>query len=350
MKGHRFLVLDGMRGIAAFAVLWGHAAFGLGAPWHPVHAYLAVDFFFALSGFVIAYAYESRIAAGFGFQAFARQRLIRLYPLIFAGAVLGALAFDPGFTGRGTELFWLDASAFLLLPFGLMLGMPAFPVNMPVWSLFFELCANAAYWVQARGRQDFAKSFIFLAAGIFVLGVLAHMAGGLVDIGSSSLPSFLSGFPRVAVSYTIGVLMFRTRLHERLPPMPDFCPALALAALLAVPACGWWFDMACVLFFFPVLLAAGAQARETPGLRTFWWLGGALSYPVYVLHEPVLRATFRLHGDCLTGIMLAVAVSAVLLFLYDEPLRRYLARHGDVRRQRQIDDVAEDRHQRRTDP
>lgn len=326
MKGQRFLVLDGMRGIAAFAVMWGHAAFGLGAPFGPVHAYLAVDFFFALSGFVIAYAYEARIAAGLGFGAFARLRAIRLYPMILAGAVLGALAYDPG-SGVGAKIFWLDASAAMLLPFGLAYSLPGYPVNSPVWSLFFEFCANAVHWFQARKpRQESAKIWIFLAASIFVLGFIAHQEGGLVNVAASSWLSFLAGFPRVAVPYTIGVLAFRYRLHERLPPVPDFVPAILLAGLLLLPACGWWLDMLCLLVFFPLLLAAGAQARETRGLRRLWHISGALSYPLYAVHEPVLRATLRLHGNCLTGMVLAVAVSALLLRCYDEPLRRFLSR------------------------
>jgi peptidoglycan/LPS O-acetylase OafA/YrhL len=329
MKSQRFLVLDGMRGIAAFAVLWLHAGLGFASPFYPRHGYLAVDFFFALSGFVVAHAYEARIAAGLSFTGFAGIRLIRLYPMIFAGAVLGALAFNPGWSGTNITLAWLDASIFLVLPFGLLFHLSAFPVNSPVWSLFFEFCANAVYFFTARrpGR-DAARTVILIAASAVVLAAVAHLVGGLSAVGFSSVASFLAGFPRVAVSFAIGVLIFRYRLHEHLPRVADFFPALALAALLAVPDCGWWYDMLCVLVAFPLLLCLGARASETPQLQGFWYWGGALSYPLYVIHEPALRAVFWLHGGGLAAVAVAVVLSWALLLCYDEPLRRRLGRRA----------------------
>lgn len=324
MKAQRFLVLDGMRGIAALAVLWSHAGFGFGH-YYPPHGYLAVDFFFALSGFVLAHAYAARIAAGLSFRAFARLRLIRLYPMIFAGGIIGVLAFNPGWARGGAELFWFDATAFLLLPLGLAFHAAPFPVNVPIWSLFFELCANAAYWAAARRPGDAARGVIFIAAMAGLLGGIAYVAGGLRDVGMASAISFLAGFPRVAVSFALGVLIFRYRLHERLPRMPDICPALALAAALAMPACGWWYDMGCVLAVFPLLLCLGAQARESIALHRLWYWGGALSYPLYVIHEPLLRAAFRLHLPYGLALAAPVAAAWVLLRWYDTPVRRRLA-------------------------
>ncbi len=332
MKAQRFLVLDGMRGIAAFAVLWGHAGFGFGAPWYPRHGYLAVDFFFALSGFVIAHAYTARVQAGLGFRAFAWRRLIRLYPMIFAGGVLGALAFSPGWSGGADKLFWLNAASFVLLPLGLAFHEAAFPANTPIWSLFFEVCANVAYYVAARRPGgDAMRAVLLIVGAAALLAVIAHLAGGVRDVGFSSIPSFLAGFPRVAVSFTAGVVIWQYRLHEHLPRLPDFAAALGLAALLAVPDCGWWYDMGCVLLAFPLLLCLGAQARETPQLHRLWYWCGALSYPVYAIHEPVLRAVFRLHGHGVAAMVLAVALSWVLLRFYDEPLRRHWARRGAIK-------------------
>jgi peptidoglycan/LPS O-acetylase OafA/YrhL len=329
MKTQRFLVLDGMRGIAALGVLWSHAGFGFSAPFYPRHGYLAVDFFFALSGFVIAHAYATRIQAGLGFRAFAWRRFVRLYPMIFAGGVLGALAFSPGWNGGAHNLLWLNAASFLLLPLGLAFHDAAFPANTPIWSLFFEACANVAYYIAARRPGgDTMRAVLLLAGGAALLAVIAHLAGGLRDVGFSSIPSFLAGFLRVAVSFTAGVFIWRYRLHEHLPSLPDFAVALGLAALLAVPDCGWWYDMGCVLLAFPLLLCLGAQARETPQLHRLWYWCGALSYPVYAIHEPILRAVFRLHGHYVTAMLLAVATSWLLLRLYDEPLRRRLVLAG----------------------
>src|SRR6204780_4912905 len=95
-----FEVLDGLRGSAAFLIVIFHLfnySFGFHGPWALVkHAYLAVDFFFALSGFVVAYAYDDRWTRMTILQFF-RIRLIRLHPLVLVGATLGLLGYllDP---------------------------------------------------------------------------------------------------------------------------------------------------------------------------------------------------------------------------------------------------------------
>src|ERR1700744_2642762 len=95
-----FEVLDGLRGSAAFLIVIFHLfnySFGFHGPWALVkHAYLAVDFFFALSGFVVAYAYDDRWTRMSILQFF-RIRLIRLHPLVLVGATLGLLGYllDP---------------------------------------------------------------------------------------------------------------------------------------------------------------------------------------------------------------------------------------------------------------
>src|ERR1700744_266645 len=89
-----FEILDGMRGIAALSVVtfhfmeWAYSDYSqnfIG------HGFLAVDFFFCLSGFVIGYAYDDRIAKMGGLEFF-KSRLIRLHPLVIFGSVLGLLA------------------------------------------------------------------------------------------------------------------------------------------------------------------------------------------------------------------------------------------------------------------
>src|SRR6202789_507832 len=87
----QFEVLDGLRGSAALLIVTSHLfnySFGFHGPWALVkHAYIAVDFFFALSGFVVAYAYDDRWAR-MTILEFFRIRLIRLHPLVLIGATL----------------------------------------------------------------------------------------------------------------------------------------------------------------------------------------------------------------------------------------------------------------------
>lgn len=92
---HHYHILDGLRGVAAIVVVWFHI-FEAYATSHVDqiinHGYLAVDFFFMLSGFVIGYAYDNRwktMTTG----EFIKRRLIRLQPMVAIGAIIGALIF-----------------------------------------------------------------------------------------------------------------------------------------------------------------------------------------------------------------------------------------------------------------
>ena len=88
-------LLDGLRGVAALMVIWYHVfegfAFASAGNIETLnHGYLAVDFFFILSGFVIGYAYDDRWGKNFTMKDFFKRRLIRLHPMVIMGAVLGA--------------------------------------------------------------------------------------------------------------------------------------------------------------------------------------------------------------------------------------------------------------------
>src|SRR5690606_24682233 len=88
-----FQILDGLRGIAALAIVVFHFMEWIfpDAYENPIgHGFLAVDFFFCLSGFVISYAYDNRIEQ-MGNLEFFKRRLIRLHPLVILGSVLGLL-------------------------------------------------------------------------------------------------------------------------------------------------------------------------------------------------------------------------------------------------------------------
>ena len=94
-----FTALDGLRGVAALVVVIFHfmeMVIGNYSKLFIGHGWLAVDFFFCLSGFVIGYAYDDRIGA-MGIWAFLKIRLIRLHPLVVFGSVLGlaTLLVDP---------------------------------------------------------------------------------------------------------------------------------------------------------------------------------------------------------------------------------------------------------------
>lgn len=142
-SGGRFHTLDAMRGVAALAVVLVHVAAYSGVNLAP-GGNLAVDFFFALSGFVIARAYSARLRSGLSWLRFAEIRLVRLYPLVLLGCGFGLvkMLFQIGM-GHETAPSW-GQFAWILILNPLLLPAPGvylFPLNNPAWSLFFELFA-----------------------------------------------------------------------------------------------------------------------------------------------------------------------------------------------------------------
>ena len=167
MKSHQFTTLDGLRGVAAAAVVTRHAtdyfswgsqyipSLKPGAPPVPVgplfESYLAVDFFFVLSGFVLAHAYWRRLCSGMSAVEFICLRLIRLYPLYLIALVFAIAAACIEVVAGGRSVTSLVKN---IIPAVLFLPAPAltvfgtlFPLNMPTWSLFFELVANSGFGV-----------------------------------------------------------------------------------------------------------------------------------------------------------------------------------------------------------
>ncbi len=100
-----FVALDSLRGIAALMVAFHHFRTDslLDGLTIVRQAWLFVDFFFLLSGFVIAATYRDRLARGHGVLPFMLLRIGRLYPLhlailaAFVAAEGALLIAGPGF-------------------------------------------------------------------------------------------------------------------------------------------------------------------------------------------------------------------------------------------------------------
>lgn len=343
-----YLVLDGMRGIAAVTVLAFHVTEYFRLPFKPVHGYLAVDFFFMLSGFVIAHAYDRQLCSGMSFLGFLRLRLIRLYPLAGLGVLFGTAGYlvaatAPGGPGVSAVLRAALANA-LLLPTRSLLGFRpwAFPLDTPLWSLSIELMVNILYALCFRWLTR-ASLLATCLLGAVLMGATALHYHGLnagyrwIDLWAAAA--------RVVFPFSAGLLMRRAIL-----PFPAAAPARAawriaahatvplLLLLLAAPLpLGAWFDIAAVLLAFPALVAAGALASPSHRLDPVWkWLG-ALSYPLYVLHYPLVAgladlANHHLHRLAPELALLAALASIGLAWaagrFYDVPLRRWLNRAG----------------------
>ncbi len=339
-----FVFLDGLRGLAALWVAAYHLSQMFRTPLKPEHAYLAVDFFFCLSGFVVAAAYDERMLQGMGVGDFFKRRLIRLYPMIAFGVGLGALVVGCEWLAYGTGNWqtWLvlAAGSFALFPIGFFYpGLSAYPINSPLWSLAFELFANLIYALKVGWT---VKSRIVIAGFMAVLGALLlvpiHKAGSIQAVGFYNPSAFAEGTIRVLYPFAAGVIFWRAKVFERITAVPDLVLGLILSVMLAMPlfVLSKPYEAVAVLVVAPALVLFGARARVTAGLDPLWRALGRLSYPLYLVHMPLGIACVHLYWATGSRISPYLAVALVLVVasaaawaimkLYDEPVRRWLGR------------------------
>lgn len=344
-EAERFLVLDGLRGLAAFAVIIDHVSSDTLRAVLPGR-YLAVDFFFVLSGFVLAHAYGDRLKAGLGPLGFLKIRLIRFYPLYLLG--LGIALIPPVVTSlRGwnvtplSEVAGAGGISLLFLPVPPVYswtGDYLYPFDGPVWSLFFELIANIIYAIIAR-----FLTWRVLAVGLPVLAaalVLALMNHAQVGGPGWLWPHFDAGLARVMFAFFAGVAIYKLRGRVRIPALPAWAGVAAFMAIIVVPAVGLWrpvFDAFAAIILMPLLVALVAGAKANGRAAVVCGALGLLSYGIYVLHVPVMKllalATTILHKHLPFGflnVLLVAALAALFAALahrvYDLPARRWLTK------------------------
>lgn len=289
-----------MRGVAAMLVLWFHLHLSHHVRFYPSRGYLAVDFFFMLSGYVMARTYEGRIQGGLWFL---RKRIHRLWPTVAFGSVLGLWVLWRGSSGP-FDFITIAALNLLLLP-ALWAGA-AFPLNSPAWSIFFELFANAVHGFGLHRLKTSALAATVAGAGIITLAIAVR--AGSLSLGSDSR-DFVGGFPRVIFAYFLGVILYRT-WRDR-PPI-RLHPAL-LAAII-----GFLFtprepisDFLFVAIACPLIVATGIAA--SPGRWAS--LSGALSFPLYAVHRPILAIAALVGAGWFAGASAAMLVAAILLLI-----------------------------------
>lgn len=296
--GNRLHGLEALRGIAALLVAYNHAAYLAGYPDVLsrlfVRGHVGVDLFFLLSGFVLTRAYEGRMD---GASDFLRLRFVRLWPPIAAGVLIAAVAAALW----GAEPVWIALgllSGILLLP---LVGY-SFILNGPAWSIFFELVAN---FVHALLLQRLSNGALLVFAGLCSLILLWQISPNGLNLGQGE--TFWLGFPRLFMSYTMGIVLYRINRDRCWLPHGAAWPVIMAWPLLII-ACGLllpnWGDLALAMFVNPLVLLAALSL----GNSRFAALLGAFSFPLYALHYPVMEILGQLGASWLT--VLAVAMIA----------------------------------------
>ncbi|MFM2405434.1 MAG: hypothetical protein RL223_3314 [Pseudomonadota bacterium] len=358
----RYDTLDGLRGVAALAVMAHHLTQSSSGPHLFSGASLAVDLFFCLSGFVLAESNLTRLLRDGALGDFVIRRLLRLYPLHLCGLLLGATALllmvDGGRTSLQPMQAWqaIGLHAVYLPWLGggtITVGqhttpLAAFPVNDPAWSLCFEMVVNLAFAlvvILACRRQSTAQHGAqpWRAMRKLPLFLLALAGAALLTLWTARThwaapgwgpENFIGGGPRVVWGFFSGVALWLLwqRVRDQVPRLHPAWLLVASLALFAreVSPSIWLLQ---TLVAVPLLVLLGAAARPaTPRLDRMQQELGWLSYPLYCLHLPVLMLVNVLTAGHLPSPATVVAASALLGIVLawaagrwiDEPLRHRL--------------------------
>ncbi len=339
-----FEILDGLRGIAAIAVVVFHFMEFVVPDYKEsfiAHAYLAVDFFFCLSGFVIAYAYDAKLTS-IGFARFFKLRLIRLHPMVIIGSIIGLIAFvfDP--YSNLFDKYGMIKSLQMFITSCLMIPYPLVPeryfnlfhLNAPSWSLFWEYVANILYaFLLIRIRNKFLWLLVIIGAGALFY---ESFSSGFLGVGWGGDNARAGGI-RVFYSFLAGLLVFRSGWILR-SSLGFFALAVLLFISFLVPYIDDWnkvMDPLIVIFYFPFLIALGVGAQLTSMWKGLCKFLGDISYPLYMIHYPFLWIFLsyiesRKPSMAVMTAMIPIGTILLIAFAYfifitiDKPIRRFL--------------------------
>ena len=313
----RFVVLDGLRGIAAIAVVVYHTSFlRYAVPDVLQSAYLAVDCFFMMSGFVLCLAYHRMLEEG-RVGSFMLKRWSRLAPVWWVGLALCVVElvffkFSPNLPVSLIEL--VSNVAMLPLPFAPTGEL--FRLNLPGWSLFYELVINLAYAAVGYrlGIRGLAAVMLVSAAVLVATTSAAGMTnGGLLW---SEAPVALA---RVTYGFLAGALLYRLRLPTfGKRTIASLVACVAVLLIFAADLHGevrWYFDLAATFVGLPLIVAVGTLIdAPRPMGRIFDFIGKA-SYPLYAIHWPAFVIAHQLYGRLVGWVEMPLPIVVALVLV-----------------------------------
>jgi len=375
----RYEILDGLRGVAAIMVVIFHVVefFASEGEQHAVnHGYLAVDFFFMLSGFVIGYAYDDRWGK-MSLWAFFKRRLVRLHPMVVLATVMGLCMFF--LVSDSYPKVFESSPGLILLCFAMALFMiPTTPgidargwaeMNIFVdtsWSLTYEYIANILYALFLRHLPKVVLAVLCALAVVPLLDMtmgwnltglfpepLYHIKGGWAIMPDQ----VYIGFTRLTFPFLCGMLIARILPGRITKDNPTGSPirmkggfwwaSLLIVAILCVPCIGGedgiangLYQVFCIVLLFPliILLGAGSRTTDRHSTRICKFLGD-LSYPLYITHFQLIflqMAFVHNHPDAQLWqkwfigvgiVVMSILIGYAVLKAYDEPMRKWLTEH-----------------------
>lgn len=375
----RYEILDGLRGVAALMVVIFHLfeTYSKGPAFQIVnHGYLAVDFFFVLSGFVIGYAYDDRWDK-MTTWGFFKRRLTRLHPMVIVGTLVGAALFFYAGTifpntlkVEGWKFALCLVMGLFMIPCGPGLDIRGWAetnsFNGPNWTLTLEYIGNILYAFVFRHLPKIGLAILCVCCAFFTLdltmgwnvfGLLPQAQYNVIGGWSLTPDQIYIGFSRLLYPFLCGLLISRILPGHRTESNPSGSPihlrggfwwcSLVIVILLAIPCIGGkqgvpdgLYQAVTILILFPLIVLAGAGSKTTDPKSTAVckWLG-EISYPIYITHYPLIYmqmdfaaqhpdAPLWQHVMVAIGVLfMSIVIARGLFKFYDEPVREWLKEH-----------------------
>jgi peptidoglycan/LPS O-acetylase OafA/YrhL len=358
-KNH-YDILDGLRGVAAIMVVAFHLC-----ETHSTshldqiinHGYMAVDFFYVLSGFVIGYAYDDRWNK-MNLKGFFKRRLIRLHPMVVMGMIIGAITFYfqagalwPNISETAVwKLLLVMIIGATLLPVPLSMDIRGWhemhPLNGPGWSLFYEYVANIFYALFVRKFSKTALSILVFLSACALIHLAVTSPNGDVIGGWAIEPDQIHvGLARLMYPFFAGLLLSRIAKPTKIKHAFLIC-SIMIVVVLSIPRIGgashlWMnglYDSLCIIFIFPLIVYIGTSGtingKYVSKISKFL---GDISYPIYITHYPLIylytawvfankMPLSKAWPMALLVLFSAIVIAYACLKLYDEPLRKWLSK------------------------
>jgi peptidoglycan/LPS O-acetylase OafA/YrhL len=379
-------ILDGLRGVAALMVVIFHLFESYGGVNTIGHGYMAVDFFFALSGFVIGYAYQDRWDR-MSTWGFIKRCLVRLHPMVILAAFLAMLFYYftdgvPAFAIVRETSPWVLFGVFvwqcLMIPLPQAWDIRGYAevssLGGTFWTLHYEYLANLLYVFFVRKFSKLGLGiFVFICAvfsfclanEIDILGLWGHRwARYSVNSGFSLTVSEVSvALTRLMYPFFSGLLVSRMGKLIKVKGGFWWCSILVIL-VLAMPPVGvndahfdfatrsltigpndtmWMnglYESFVILIMFPLIVSMGAgssvKGKKSYAICKFI---GDLSYPLYLTHFSLVYiqqswvathkdSSFAQHAFVFVAVLiLSIMMAYACLKLYDLPVREWLKKH-----------------------
>ena len=336
-----------IRLILALAVVLEHS--------QPIYGYFcvpastAVSTFFMISGFYMAMICAEKYNSANGMRAFYSNRILRLLPTYWIALVLALFVrIYLHFANLGPSFAWADEIENCTVADIILLAIPNLTLLGSDLLFIFSFSGNGSWHFNLGMAENRAGRFLLdgpawsVGTELWFYLLVPFMARWrtlwLIGVGFASLAlriymersvewSSYFFFPANLVLFVAGMLSYRMFRSEKLRALESKYGLPVLWGVIAYIACRQYIPFVrnySISLYLPIFVCLPLLFQTSKN----WSLDrrvGNLSYPIYILHAPLLlllQSQFSLN-DGLSAIVVTVSIAMLVLKIVEEPLDRY---------------------------